>query len=207
MSRKPFIILFLLLLAGWLLFGVFQNSYTIRPLQPGAKILAFGDSLTYGKGASQGKSYPQQLGALLNRPVLSSGVSGEVSSKGLLRLENVLNDNQIDLLLLCHGGNDILQRRSEEQLKENLISMVEMAREYDFDVILISVPRYGVVFSDHPVYSEVSEQLKVPLLSDTVSRILRDNTLKSDKIHPNDEGYLCLAEDMADFIEARQSEQ
>ncbi|MEM7304770.1 MAG: GDSL-type esterase/lipase family protein [Pseudomonadota bacterium] len=49
-------------------------------------ILAFGDSLTVGVGASNKDSYPSVLARLGQRTVINAGVSGEVTQEGLERL-------------------------------------------------------------------------------------------------------------------------
>ena len=54
------------------------------------KILAFGDSLTFGYGVARDKSYPSLLVDLLHVTVINEGFSGELSAQGLARLPSVL---------------------------------------------------------------------------------------------------------------------
>jgi len=75
-----------------------------------AIILAFGDSLTYGTGASKGANYPSVLSALSTHTVINAGISGEISSNGLSRLPALLDKHQPELLILIHGGNDMLRK-------------------------------------------------------------------------------------------------
>lgn len=58
----------------------------MEPLERDEAILAFGDSLTEGMGASREQSYPSRLAELSGHPVVNAGVSGEVTAEGVERL-------------------------------------------------------------------------------------------------------------------------
>ncbi|WP_033423323.1 arylesterase [Geopsychrobacter electrodiphilus] len=183
-----------------LLFASCDAKPTIRPLAPGATILAFGDSLTHGNGASAGQSYPALLAELLGVRVVNAGVPGEVSSAGRQRLPGVLEKVQPQLVILIHGGNDFLQRLDVMQAKQNLRAMIEICRQQGADVVLAGVPQLGLFLSPAPFYAELAEEYRLPYLEDTLSDILKDRSLKSDAVHPNAAGYRQLAEALAKLI-------
>jgi len=163
-------------------------------LLPKDTILAVGDSLTYGHGASHDESYPALLSSLSGHKVINAGINGDTSDGGVQRLPELLEDKSITLMILCFGGNDILRRQSMDTLKNNLKTMIKMAKTKEIDVLLIAVPNLNL-FGLTPLglYEEVAEEEDVPLLSGVLADILGNPALKSDQIHPNALGYKQMA--------------
>jgi len=154
-----------------------------------ANILAFGDSITYGYGVKEEESYPSRLQKRTGVRVINAGISGEESSEGLQRLPRLLEEKP-DLVILCHGGNDIIQKRSEEELKANLTQMIEAIKKSGAKVLLVGVPNFGLLgFKTHSVYAEVADETGVFFEDDVLSDVLSKNELKIDYIHPNAKGY------------------
>jgi lysophospholipase L1-like esterase len=171
-----------------------SSDSALTSLPADSVILAFGDSLTYGTGAGAGESYPAVLERIIGRRVVNSGVPGEVTRAGLARLAEALDREKPALLILCHGGNDLLRRLSREETAGNLRAMIRMARERRAGVVLIAVPAPGFSLSPSSIYGEIAREMSVPLDDSTLSAILSDGALKSDTIHPNAAGYRRMAE-------------
>ncbi len=162
-----------------------------------AVILAFGDSLTYGTGASLNKDYPSILSNLSSLSVINKGVPGEISRDGLERLPALLEKYQPELLLLIHGGNDMLRKIPKQKTAENLNAMITVAKQKNISVIMLGVPSPGLFFLDSAeIYSEIARKNQIPADLESLPDILGDNALKSDAIHPNDQGYQVLAENI-----------
>lgn len=159
-----------------------------------AVIVAFGDSLTHGYGVSNSDSYPAVLEKLTGRTVINAGVDGEESNQGLTRLPAVLDDYRPDLLILCHGGNDILRKKDMQAMENNLREMIQIAAQQKIPVIMLGVPKPGIFLSSLPVYREIADSTSVLLIDDLIPDVLGDNKLKSDTVHPNKEGYRKIAE-------------
>ena len=123
-----------------------DNTPRLPKLADDAVILAFGDSLTYGTGAPRNKSYPALLQQLSGRQVINAGNPGEVSGDGLKRLGELLEHTHPDLLLLCHGGNDMLRQQDLTETKTNVQQMATMAREKGIAVLLLGVPKPKLFF-------------------------------------------------------------
>ncbi|MGY6274095.1 arylesterase [Methylomonas sp. MgM2] len=173
----------------------------LNKLPDNALILAFGDSLTYGSGASNEHDYPHILAQLTGFEVVNAGVPGEISTEGLQRLPELLDEYDPDLLILIHGGNDILRKLPQEQTRNNLKAMIAEAKRRNTSVVLLGVPEFGLMFlHSADMYSELAEAEHVPVDLDVIPAILSSNELKSDPIHPNDQGYQQLAEKIAALL-------
>lgn len=172
----------------------------LTPLSEDAVILAFGDSITHGTGAAPGLSYPEVLEQLIKRRVIRSGIPGETTIEGLERLPAVLRETEPDLVILCHGGNDILRKMDTRQTSENLMTMIRIIRDNGSNVVLIGVPKPGLLLSTAPLYGEVAKKMDVPFADTILAEILSKGNLKSDYIHPNARGYARLAEAIAELL-------
>ena len=75
-----------------------------KPLAAGETILAFGDSLTEGRGVNPAQSYPSVLASLNGHPVINGGVSGELSRAGRVRLPGLLAEHRPALVILLEVG-------------------------------------------------------------------------------------------------------
>lgn len=163
-------------------------------------VLAFGDSLTFGTGASPAESYPAQLQSLIGRKVVNAGVPGEISADGLARLPEVLEEVNPKLLILCHGGNDFLRKLGDMQAAANVRAMIKLARDKGIGVVLIATPKPGLSIAPPEFYGEIAKEFSIPFNDDVLKGILRDNALKADLIHPNAKGYAQFAETVAKLL-------
>ena len=192
----------------WLLFAGVATSLVAcgskkalgRPVAPGATVLALGDSITHGTGASPERSYPAELARLTGWNVINAGVPGDVSAQALQRLPPLLAQHQPELVLLSIGGNDFLRRLAEAETRANIRRICEQALATDAQLLLIAVPRPSIAaavvgaLSDHPLYAELAEELKLPLHRNGWAEVLGDESLRSDAIHANAQGYQRFAQ-------------
>jgi acyl-CoA thioesterase I len=172
----------------------------VARLDSTAVVLAFGDSLTYGTGASRQESYPAVLERLIARKVVAAGVPGETSEEGLRRLPGVLEEVKPQLLVLCHGGNDFLRKMGEESAAANVREMIRLARSRGIAVVLLATPKPGFGTSKVKFYEEIGKELAIPVENDVLADVLGSRSLKSDLVHPNARGYEKIAEAVADLL-------
>jgi acyl-CoA hydrolase len=171
-----------------------------RAVPPGAPVLAVGDSLTHGSGASAETSYPAVLAQLTGWNVVNAGVPGHTSAQALGRLPALLAEHAPALVLLGIGGNDFLRRVPEDETRANLRRCCETVLASGAQLLLIAVPRPSVAaafigsLTDHPLYGELAEELRLPLVRQGWAEVLADEALRADAIHANAAGYRRFAE-------------
>lgn len=165
------------------------NDAGLQPLARDARIVAFGDSLTVGVGAGSGDAYPTVLQQLTGIEVINAGVSGETSRQGRDRLPSVLDHYNPDLVILSHGGNDFLRRQDPLATKSNLAFMIELMQRRDIQVVLIGIPKPAIFLSSASLYGELADEYDVPLENRIMADLQGNQSLKSDQVHLNAEGY------------------
>ncbi len=177
-----------------------DSTPKLARLQDDAVILAFGDSLTYGTGANKNESYPVILEKIINRKVVNAGVPGELSMQGLKRLPKLLDKHLPKLLILCHGGNDILRREDLAEAEANIRQMISLAENRSIPVVLLGVPKFGLFLSSAKLYASIAENSDVLFIENLLPDILSDASMKSDSVHPNNIGYRKMASTLADTL-------
>ena len=172
----------------------------LAPVGPNDVIVAFGDSLTYGTGATEAESYPVVLGRLINRDVVPAGVPGEMTAGGLARLESVIEEHRPGLMIVCLGGNDMLRKLDDGQIRGNLREIIRAIKAKGISVVLVGVPKPALITSAPVFYEEVAREFGIPYEGKIVTSVLYKPELKADPIHPNAQGYRKMAEAIAELL-------
>lgn len=163
-------------------------------------IVAFGDSLTYGTGAREDESYPAVLGRLIGRRVVRAGVPGEVTAQGLRRLPSVIDEYRPRLVIVCLGGNDMLRKIGEEEIKRNLGNILRMLSQRGIAALLVGVPKPALIARAPAFYADLAREFGVPYEGDILTSVLLATDMKSDPIHPNARGYRQMAEALVKLL-------
>lgn len=171
------------------------------------KIVAFGDSLTAGFGLTEKESYPYLLQQKLKTDgfdyeVINAGVSGDTSLGGLERIDWVLEQENVKILILELGANDLLRRMPVDRMKRNLAQIIEKAQAKNVRVLLcgmLAPPAVGAEYQRQymTVFPDLAEKYDtefLPFLLENVA--LNKNLNQPDGIHPNAEGEKIMTENV-----------
>ncbi|MCR6478880.1 GDSL-type esterase/lipase family protein [Variovorax sp. ZS18.2.2] len=175
-------------------------------LKSDARVLALGDSLTFGYGAPPDASWPVKLGEITGWQIENAGVNGDTSAGALQRLPSLLAAGSYDAILIGIGGNDMLRGVSASATRDNITALVKEAREHTPHVALLATPAPDAMrafvgsLSDAPFYEEVAKSGQALLVANVYSSVLSDTSLRSDRIHANAEGYAKVAQLLADQL-------
>jgi acyl-CoA thioesterase I len=148
------------------------------------------------------QSYPAILGQLTGRTVINAGIPGEISEAGLARLPILLTEYKPDLVVLCHGGNDILRRLDKTKCADHLEQMVGLIKGRGADVIIVGVPTFKLGFSVPDLYQKLAEKHQLANDMTFLAELESEPSLKSDHIHPNATGYRLFGERIFKLLQA-----
>ena len=185
-------------LLGTALAGCGRSQGKAQPVPAGSTVLALGDSLTYGTGASAEASYPTVLAELTGWNVVNAGVPGDTSAQALARLPALLAEHRPKLVIVSIGGNDFLRKLPESDTRANVIAICKQALSAGAQVLLVAVPRATMAaalgqMTDHALYAEVAKDLNIPLQREGWGEVLAQAELRSDQVHANAKGYAQFA--------------
>lgn len=171
------------------------------------KIVAFGDSLTAGFGLSEKESYPFLLQQRLNAEgynyeVINAGVSGDTSQGGLERIDWSLEQENVQILVLELGANDLLRGLPPAKMKKNLGEIIQKAQAKKVQVLLcgmLAPPTMGAKYQQEfmNAFPDLADEYKVEFLPFILEGIALNKKLnQADGIHPNADGAKILAENV-----------
>lgn len=167
----------------------------------GTTIVAFGDSLTAGVGATPDDNYVARLSSALGATIVNAGVSGDTSGAALARLDRDVLPNDPRIVIVGLGGNDFLQNVPIARTEENLRAMVRRVHDAGAMVVLLGFRFPSLNANYEAMYERVAEDEGCLLVPDVLDGILSKPELRSDAIHPNAKGYAILAERVAGPVE------
>jgi acyl-CoA thioesterase I len=181
---------------------IFPETASNKP-----KIVAFGDSLTAGFGLAEPESYPYLLQQRLKAEgfdyeVINAGVSGDTTLGGLERIEWTLQQENLEILILELGANDLLRGVPVARMKDNLDQIITKAKTLNVKVLLcgmLAPPAAGAEYqrdysNAFPDLASKHQIAYLPFLLEGVA--MKQELNQADGIHPNAEGTKLVMENI-----------
>ena len=178
--------------------------------QPGT-IVAFGDSLTAGKGLDDDEAYP----AVLERMLASSGlpfsvrnygVSGDTSADAVKRLDRALAEMPA-IMIVALGANDGLRGVPVPQVRKNLETIIEAAQARNITVLLCgmeALPLNGWEYTleFHRLFPALAEKYNLPLVPFLLNGVIGNpRMVQQDHVHPNAAGAVEIARTIWPYLQ------
>ena len=157
--------------------------------------MVFGDSLSAAYGIAQSRGWVALLGERLKRErpdysVANASISGDTSAGGLARIDAALARHRPAVVIVELGANDGLRGLPLGQMKANLGTIIEHAKNSGARVLLVGMklpPNYGDDYTRafDAMFAELAKTHRTAL----VPFILEDFAGKRefflpDRIHP-----------------------
>ena len=171
------------------------------------KIALFGDSLMSGYGLDDQFHLSNVLEKNLQKKgydvdVINASVSGDTTQGGLNRLNWLVENQKIDVVVLCLGANDMLRGIQPSIIKKNLNTILELLINKKKKILLagmLSQGTFGKEYKDNfdNIYPELAKKFKVsflPFLLDGVA--LKPEYNLADGKHPNSKGVNLISKNL-----------
>lgn len=162
------------------------------------RLLVVGDSLSAEYGLARGTGWVALLEQRLAKEkiaatVVNASISGDTTSGGRSRLPALLAQHRPTHVLIELGGNDALRGLPLAMTRDNLATMVKLARDAGARVLVLGMqvpPNYGRKYGDDfaALYATVAREggaALVPFFLEGVANAPNaDAMFQSDRIHP-----------------------
>ena len=181
---------------------VFLRSLPPAPARPtgGHQLIAFGDSLVSGRGASPGHDLVSQLSDRVGMTIINAGRSGDTTASALARLDRDVLSRDPRVVIILLGGNDFLRKVPRDRTLANLGTIVDRIRARGASVVLVGINPGLVADPFASSFEDLARRTKSAYVPDVLNGILGNTDLMSDPIHPNDRGYALMADRIQDAV-------
>ena len=160
----------------------------------GEHIIAFGDSLVEGVGATAGRDFVSDLSARLGVRIINAGRRGDTTALALARLEGAVLSRSPRVVIVLLGGNDFLQGVPPEKTFANLATIVGRIRGQGAAVVIVGV-KVGLLTDAYgSEYERLAREMSAAVVPDILDGIMGRPDRMSDALHPNNQGYEVIAD-------------
>jgi acyl-CoA thioesterase I len=194
-KKRFWLILFILgfCILGFSLTGGFNKKVISNINATGKNIICFGDSITRSKGADKGKEYPSVLSKLTGMQVINAGINDDTSAGGLKRLESDVLSKDPLLVIIEFAGNDFLFKLPVAGTFKNVEEMIKRIQAKGAMVAIADISSDIIMGEYREGFKKLANKYNAIFIPSVLSGIVTEPSLKSDVMHPNNQGYKIVA--------------
>ena len=197
-----------------------SQDHTDKPIEANLGkpyVIIIGDSLSSGYGVPKDQSWPVTLRqALIQHPgctfqFINQSVAGHTTAFGLAQLKQAMTSisaQDVSLLILSLGGNDMLQGKKPVLVRQSLTRIIDYANKLGLNHILLlksSIPvNFGEVYIKawRDMYRSLEQTYPKLIIVNWLDGLLSDRILvQGDGIHPNKQGQSILAKRVMPYVQ------
>ena len=134
--------------------------------------------------------------------VINAGVSGDTSIGGLERIDWVLEQENVQILILELGANDLLRRMPVAKMKKNLAQIIEKAQTKKIKVLFCGMFAPPAIGADYQreytaAFPDLATEYKLEFLPFLLENVALNKELnQADGIHPNANGEKIMTDNV-----------
>lgn len=180
------------------------------------KLVAIGDSITYGFPYTSDLAWGSLVTKQLGIPIINKGVNGDTSAGMLARFNQDVIRYSPSHVIITGGTNDACAGVAAEAVYENISRMVELAKQNGI-IPIIGIPIPCIHANDEQILGLYREDMREYAGANKISVIdfytafmeagVRQvkRRLYADVLHPNEEGYRVMAKAVMSLLEDKIS--
>ncbi len=191
----------LVFISSWLYDAVGNRRYLQRvyvDLQDSYEVVAFGDSLIEGLGATDSYGFISRIEDRLDIELYNAGRRRMQTTEAVGLVSSQVIEFEPDLVIVSIGGNDALRRIPIETIRANFFAIINQITETGAQIILLGINPGEISrsYSYEEIYQDIETMYpkNVTVVHDFYDQIAYQPKYLFDPIHPNDEGHEVLAQ-------------
>jgi len=164
------------------------------PSQPN-EVIAFGDSLVFGLGATSGNDFVSLLSQRLGINIRNAGFPGDTTLSAKLRLNGSVLSRNPRLVIVLLGANDLFQGVPVSQSVSNITSIVQQIRAKGAAVVLVALTADATLDPFGGALPGLAGQTSSSFVPGVLDGWYGDPAyLSADGTHPNNAGHKIMAD-------------
>ena len=189
--------LFAIALTAIVLETATQSTSLAAESSPARTLLVLGDSISAEYGLGRDRGWVKLLDTRLRKErfdydVVNASISGETTSGGLSRVDELLSRLHPAIVVVELGGNDGLRGLSLFTTEQNLAAIIMRSQKNGAAVLLVGMqlpPNYGKAYTDRfaAIFSTASKRYQTALTPFFFAGFAdRYELFQPDRIHPTE---------------------